>query len=182
MYLVSIAKILARGIKRNPIPKVLEKTRGRPCQSVELRTDATNKGNTIASMEDTRMLSLRKPTYMKCSSALCGLPFGKFGFIFLNGDHVLGDEPVFFGNEGQVVLGYVLRHERLKDYPAKLPAGGNRAIHEHIGKVITGIEIIHLGGLYEAVHQRTGLGPILAAMGDPVLRPKFHDLHEAFAP
>ena len=99
------------------------------------------------------MLSTGKSSFGKCSSALLGLYFSHFGLIFLDGDHVVGNEPVFLGYEGQVFLGNISSHERLKDLPAKFPAGRNRTLHEHIGKVVARVEAIHLGGLYEAVHQ-----------------------------
>jgi hypothetical protein len=72
------------------------------------------------------------------------------------------------------------QHKGLKDFPVDFPAGGKRSFHEHVGKVVPGVETIHLGGLDEAVHQESGLRPILAAMSDPVLRSQFYDLHQAF--
>ena len=99
------------------------------------------------------MLSTVKPTYNECSLALLGLYFSHPGLILLDGDHVVGNELVFPGYNGQVFLGYVPRHERFKDLPSKLPAGRDCSLHEQIGEIVTGVEAIHLGGLYEAVHQ-----------------------------
>ena len=127
------------------------------------------------------MLSLRNPTHNKSSAALLGLHFTHSGLILFKGDHIVGNEPVFLGNEGQVFLGNIPGHEGLKDILSNLPACGNGSLHEYIGKVVTGIEAVHLGGLDEAVHQRGCPGPFLGTMGNPVLGAKFYDFHQAFA-
>ncbi len=128
------------------------------------------------------MLSRGESVYGTCGSALLSLHFSHCGRILLDGDHVVGDELVFPGYKGQVFLGYVPRHERLKHLPAKFPTCTNSSLHEYIGEVVAGVEAIHLGGLQEAVHQGGCPRTFLASMGDPVLGAEFYNLHKAFGP
>lgn len=128
------------------------------------------------------MPSTDKPMYTECSLALLGLYLSHPGLILLYGDHVVGDELVFPGYNGQVFPGYVPGHEGLKDLPAKFPAGRNRSLHEQVGKVVTGVEVMHLGGLHEAVHQSRCPRTFLTAMRNPVLGAKFYDFDQTFAP
>ena len=120
------------------------------------------------------------PAHFEYCKTLPRPTFGKLCLISLNRDHVSGNGPTFSGNEGQVCMAFIPRHEGIKGILVYSPIGKNHILHKHVAKVAARVEIICLSILNEAVHQSGGRGTILAYMGNPVLRPQSYRLYNLF--
>jgi|GEM_PF-6635638 len=101
---------------------------------------------------------------------------GKALLPFLDGHHGPGKPIDLIGDDGEVLFPHVPRHQRLELLGWYLPDVGGSTLHEHIGEVVSGIQAIQLGGLYEAVHQGAGPRAIETAVGDPILGSQFYYL------
>ena len=106
---------------------------------------------------------------------------GKALLPFLDGHHGPGEPIDLIGDDGEVRVLHVPGLQRLELLGRYLPVVGGSPLHEHIGEVVSGIQSIQLGGLYEAVHQGAGPRAIEAAVGDPILGSQFYYLAESLA-
>ena len=75
--------------------------------------------------------------------------------------HGLGEHAHLIGDNLQVLLFHIPRHQRLDLLAGELKVVVPGSLHEEIGEIIAGIQALSLGRLYEAVEQ-TGVSRQIA--------------------